>query len=180
MRWTLEEFERLIELGILGEDDRIELIGGELVPMSPKGIKHEDVRDELLNWVLRRLPEDLKLGSEAGWRPGGDNYVEPDLFVFPAGFRSPTVPPPELLLLIEVARSSLKKDRDVKSKLYAELGVREYWVVDANTLRTYVHLLPKGGRYTRVSTVPSTGTATPERVPEIAVCLKTLMADKRA
>jgi Uma2 family endonuclease len=53
MRWTLAEFERLIEVGILTEDDRIELIQGELVPMAPKGNRHELVRDEIMDRMIR-------------------------------------------------------------------------------------------------------------------------------
>ena len=56
MRWTLAEFERLIEVGILTEEDRIELIQGELVPMASKGNRHELVRDEIMDWMIRRLP----------------------------------------------------------------------------------------------------------------------------
>ena len=177
MAWTIEEFERLIELGILGKDDRIELIGGELVPMSPKGIRHERVRTRLLNWIARRLPEGISFGSELGWRPGGNNYAEPDLCFFPSSFDEPTVPPKEILLLIEVAKSSLEKERGVKAELYAGLGVREYWVVDAVTLRTHIHRLPKNGKYTSISAVPKAKTATPELVPDIAVCFKVLMGE---
>src|SRR5690242_17885113 len=84
LRWTLVEFERLTELGIFSEVDRIELIEGELVPLSPKGSRHEIVRDELMNWMIGRLPsQTLRLSSEIGWRPGGDIYVEPDFLICP-------------------------------------------------------------------------------------------------
>ena len=177
MAWTLEEFERLIELGFLDKDDRVELIGGELVPMAAKGIRHEIVRTKLLNWVARRLPETLQFGSELGWRPGGDNYAEPDICVFPMGFEEPTVLPTELLLLIEVARSSLKFDREVKARLYAGLGVREYWVVDAAKVVTHVHRQPATGAYAEAFDVPKRGTAEPLLVPEIAVSLRDLMGE---
>jgi Uma2 family endonuclease len=70
LRWTLAEFERLTELGVFTEDDRIELIGGELVPMSPKGNRHENLKALLSDWVYRRLPESLLLTGEFGWCPG--------------------------------------------------------------------------------------------------------------
>jgi hypothetical protein len=56
MRWPLAEFERLIKVGILTEDDRVELIQEELVSMAAKGSRHELVRDELLNWMIQRFP----------------------------------------------------------------------------------------------------------------------------
>ena len=83
--WSLAEFDRLTELGIFAEDDRIELIGGELVPMQAKGARHELVKTKLLNWFMRRLPEDLELTVELGWRPGGDMYLEPDIVIYRSG-----------------------------------------------------------------------------------------------
>ena len=139
LRWTLAEFERLAEVGILTDEDRIELIGGELVPMSPKGNRHELVRDELMNWLMRRLPETCRLSSEIGWRPGGDEYFEPDLLIYPGRFKGVTVPGTEVMLAIEIAHSSLRFDTTTKADRYAALGVREYWVVNARTLTTRVY-----------------------------------------
>jgi Uma2 family endonuclease len=91
MRWTLAEFERLIEVGILTEDDRIELIDGELVPMSPKGgaYHHEVVRTAILNWLRRNLPNEFDLCVEPGWRVEG-SYCEPDSW----SGRPAATPPP--------------------------------------------------------------------------------------
>jgi hypothetical protein len=77
-RWTLAEFERLGELGILAEEDRIELIEGELVPMSPKGNHHEVVRGAILNWLRRNLADEYDLHVEPGWRAAG-SHCELDL-----------------------------------------------------------------------------------------------------
>jgi Uma2 family endonuclease len=175
MRWTLAEFERLIEVGILTEEDRIELIRGELVPMSPKGDRHELVRDNLLNWMIERLPETLRLSTQIGWRPpGADTYVEPDLLICPRSFKGVTVPPTEVLLLIEVAHSSLRFDSTTKAKLYAALGVREYWVVDAPTLATRVHREPSADGYASVVTVPPSETLVPLLAAPLAIRLADL------
>ena len=69
LRWTLADLERLTGLGVFTEDDRIELIGGELVPMSPKGNRHENVKALLSDWMYRRLPEGLLLTGEFGSVP---------------------------------------------------------------------------------------------------------------
>src|SRR5688572_13895954 len=92
LRWTLAEFERLTELGIFTEEDRIELVGGELVPMSPKGNRHELVRDDLTDLLIRQLPPEVRLASEIGWRPDADTYLEPDMLVYPRTFKGVTVP----------------------------------------------------------------------------------------
>jgi Uma2 family endonuclease len=175
MRWTLAEFERLIEVGILTEEDRVELIQGELVPMAPKGNRHELVRDEIMNWIIRRLPETLRLSSEIGWRPpDADTYVEPDLLICPRSFKGVTVPPTEVLLAIEVAHSSLRFDSTTKATLYAALGVRDYWVVDAQTLTTRVHREPSAGGYASVVEVPPRETLVPLLAAALAVRLGAL------
>jgi Uma2 family endonuclease len=96
-RWSLPEFERLGELGILTEEDRIELIEGELVPMSPKGNRHEVVRGAILNWLRRNLPNEFDLCVEPGWRVA-DSYCEPDFLVRPVGCNPTSVPPHEIAL----------------------------------------------------------------------------------
>jgi Uma2 family endonuclease len=175
MRWTLAEFERLIEVGILTEDDRIELIQGELVPMAAKGNRHELVRDEIMNWMMERKPATLRLSSEIGWRPPeADTYVEPDLLICPRSFKAVTVPPAEVLLAIEVAHSSLRFDSTTKAKLYAALGVREYWVVDAQALTTRVHREPSADGYAMVIEVPPSETVVPQLAAPLAVKLADL------
>lgn len=65
-RWTLAEFERFIELGILTGDDRAELVGGEIVPLAAKGIGHESAKGELQDWIARKLPQEMRLMVELG------------------------------------------------------------------------------------------------------------------
>jgi Uma2 family endonuclease len=175
MRWTLAEFERLIEVGILTEEDRIELIQGELVPMSPKGNRHELVRDEIMNWMIEHKPTALRLSSEIGWRPpDADTYVEPDLLICPRSLKGVTMPPTEVLLAIEVAHSSLRFDSTTKAKLYAALGVRDYWVVDAETLTTRVHREPSADGYASVVMVPPSETLVPLLAAPLAIRLADL------
>jgi Uma2 family endonuclease len=133
------------------------------------------VRDEIMNWMIRRLPETLRLSSEIGWRPpDADTYVEPDLLICPRSFKGVTVPPSEVLLAIEIAHSSLRFDSTTKAKLYATLGVREYWVVDDETLTTRVHREPSVNAYATVITVPPSGTVLPLLAAPLAIKLADL------
>ncbi len=175
LKWTLAEFERLSELGFFGGIDRarerVELVEGELVPMNAKGARHEWVRGELAHALSVRLSAGLRLFNEPGWRPGGDRYFEPELLICPAGCKPSDVSPADVLLLIEVADTSLRYDADVKARLYAKLGVREYWVVNAKTLETIVHLAPEAEGYGSVTTIPPAATVTPHLLPALALSL---------
>ena len=174
LRWTLDEFERLTELGVFSEDDRIELIGGELVPMSPKGNRHEVVRGALHTWLRRHLPEEFDYHVESGWRADGTEYMEPDFLVGPAGCSPTMVAPEDVVLVIEVAFSSLRFDLTAKARRYASMGVREYWVVDAKTLVTNIHREPTGVEYAKVTEVSPGETLAPLFAPTLAVKLSEL------
>jgi Uma2 family endonuclease len=173
LRWTLDEFERLGELGIFTEEDRIELIDGELVPMSPKGSRHEVVRSAILNWLRRNLPNEFDLHVEPGWRLDG-SYCEPDFLVGPAGCSPTSVPPGEVALLIEVADTSLKRDTTTKGGLYARAGVRDYWVVNARSLSTRVHRAPSARGYGSVVNVRASKALACLLVPSLSLRLADL------
>ena len=177
LRWTLAEFERLTELGILTEDDRIELIGGELVPMSPKGNRHEVLRDEIVQWMIRHLPTSARLSVELGWRPDASTYLEPDLLVYPNGRKGVSLPGSEMLLAVEIADSSLRYDTTTKAGVYAGLGVPEYWVIDARSLVTTVYREPSQGAFATIFKVQPSEMLTPALVPELALRLADLSLD---
>ncbi|NJO33298.1 MAG: hypothetical protein HC869_09275 [Rhodospirillales bacterium] len=84
LRWSVADFDRLIEAGVLNEDDRVELIGGELVPMAPKGNRHEVVCGALHNWLRRHLPDEFDYHNEPGWAATATLYFEPDFVLGPA------------------------------------------------------------------------------------------------
>lgn len=178
-RWTLAEFDRFVELGILTEEDRVELIGGEIVSMAAKGAAHEDVRDDLEDWFHANRPKGTRIVMKLGWRPDDQTYCEPDLVVFPRRFRSLTnVPASEVLLLIEVADSTLKKDTTTKAMLYAGMGVREYWAIDAFTRATYVHREPSAQGYRFKRRIVCGRMLRPALLPQLALRLDRLQIDE--
>jgi Uma2 family endonuclease len=177
LRWTVAEFERLGDLGVFTEDDRIELIGGELVPVSPKGNRHEIVCAAIHNWLRRNLPRDVDYHPEPGWRADADNYFEPDFLLGPAGFNRTSVPPQDVFLLIEVAHSCLAFDTTTKAGRYAAVGVREYWVINAVSLDTRVHLGPSASCYADVRAIPASEPLTASLIPSLVVTLADLRVD---
>jgi Uma2 family endonuclease len=146
--WTVDEVERMVEYGVLREPEPFELIGGELVAMAPKDRRHEVLRTELALYWGDRRGRDLKIVSESPLRLGQHDAPEPDLIVFPASLLAPDVRADTVLLVVEIANSSLPKDMNVKAPRYAAAGVREYWVVDTRNLVTTVHRDPRpNGEY---------------------------------
>jgi Uma2 family endonuclease len=180
LRWTLAEFERLTELGFFTDEDHIELIGGELVPLAPKTVCHETVRCELLNGrAMRGLPTGVGVAAALGWRLSEDTYLEPDFLLYPAARRRdiPSLPPTQVLLAIEVADLSLEFDTTFKARLYAALGVREYWVVNAVSPMTHVYRGPSATGYAEARAVPPNVPLIPLLVPALSVTLADLRID---
>ena len=164
-RFAVAEIESMVAKGIIGEDERIELIGGEVVPMSPKGNRHEVIRTELAFHMSRQAPATLRVAAEAQFNLADNSYVVPDLLVYPATTRVHDVRGQSVLLVIEIADSSLGYDLDTKAGIYATCGVREYWVVNARTLETRVHRQPSAAGYGNIDSVPAEARLTPPLAP---------------
>jgi Uma2 family endonuclease len=176
-RFTVAEIESMIAKGIIGEDERIELIGGEVVAMAPKGVRHEAIRNELAFHLARRCPADLRVASEAPLTLAADEFVEPDLFVHTRSVRLADVRGDTTLLVVEIADSSLAYDLDTKAGIYAVCGVREYWVVNARTLETRVHRQPSAAGYGNVNNMPAGARLTPHLAPDLSISLSDLDLD---
>jgi Uma2 family endonuclease len=140
--FTVIEIRRMVEAGIIAEDENIELIEGEIVPMSPKGNQHEVLKSALNRILAKHAPDDLRLAVETSVYLDDRSFIEPDLCLYPKRLLPEDVRGPDLLLTIEVAGSSLGYDKGLKGKLYARHGVRELWVIDAATRVTWVHKKP--------------------------------------
>ncbi len=150
-RFTVAEVEAMVAAGVMDEDERVELIGGELVPMSPKGNHHEVVKAALLDRWIRARPDEVRLVPETTFRLSEDTYLEPDVVIFPraTGIRGLTAA--NALLVVEIADSSLRYDIGRKAALYASFGIRELWVIDAVklTARVFRDPSPEGYRQTQ-------------------------------
>ncbi len=134
-RFTVDEFHRMAVAGILHEDDRVELIGGEIVEMSPIGGRHAKCVTELTRVLLSLVGEDVRVSPQNPVRLDEHEEPQPDVAVLRAGerYQAGALPTPEdVLLVIEVADTSLSYDRQVKVPLYARYGIAEVWLVDLN------------------------------------------------
>jgi len=173
-RWSVAEIEEMVKAGILAEDERFELIGGEVVPMSPKGIRHERVKGTLAKHWYQRLPPEIGLIPETTFRLDEDTFVEPDFVFFRTSDGLAGLKPETCLLAIEVADSSLLYDLNRKARIYAAFAVREVWVINAQTLASHVHRRPGLEGYQDKREVASNDALVPDFAPSLAVTLGAL------
>ena len=173
-RFTVEEYHKMGEAGIFSEDDRVELIDGEVVEMTPIGWRHM--------WCVRQLNRIL-VGFADERTARGDRYEvdvqdpifldghgepQPDLVLLhnpPVG-RPPG--PAEVALVVEVADTSLGFDRDVKLPRYSQAGISEAWLVDLNSETIEVHSGPGPGGYRRTTRYTTGERVESATLPELA------------
>jgi Uma2 family endonuclease len=142
-RVTVDEYHRMIEAGSLGEDDRVQLIAGAVVAMTPQGPAHALVIQNLNRLVAQELTADLALRPQLPLTLPDDSEPEPDLAVVRlADARSHDHHPRTALLVVEVAGDSLRLDRGTKAALYARAGIPEYWIVNLTETAVEVHRDP--------------------------------------
>jgi Uma2 family endonuclease len=173
--WTVAEIRHLVELGVIAEDERFEMIGGELVPMSPKGNHHEVLKKQLQqHWIPLIKGGPIDVITETTLYYSDDSFLEPDFFFWPRSIKLADISAATALLIAEVAESSLSYDRSRKASIYAGLGLREYWVFDAVKLVTHVYREPGPAGYASVTAFASDQLLTPLLMPELAVRLDEL------
>jgi Uma2 family endonuclease len=178
-RFDVDDYHRMAAAGILGPEDRVELIEGEIVDMAPIGSVHGGTVVGLTELVARAVAEGRVLVSVQGpLRLDARTELQPDLMLLrprPDRYRDSHPTAADVLLLVEVADSSLAYDRGPKLALYARHGVPEVWVVDLAGRAVEVCSQPGPEGYAERRRV-SEGTATPTLVPELGVDVAALLA----
>src|SRR5262245_26426004 len=132
-RFTVDDYYRMAEAGILKHTDRVELIEGEIVEMSPIGARHAMAVNRLNMIFARGLGDKIVVGVRNAAHMDRYNEPQPDIVLIRPreGFYGTSHPNPEdVVLLIEVSETTLRFDRTVKLPIYARNGIREVWIVD--------------------------------------------------
>lgn len=177
-RFNVHEYHRMAEVGILSEDDRVELIEGEILEMSPIGSRHAACVDRLnrllngfadLSAIVRvQSPILLDVNSE----PEPDiSLLRPSDDFYSGGH--PTTG--DVLLLIEVADTSVERDLEVKLPLYARAGIPETWIVDLPAETIEVHSRPDSGEYRETVRVKRGETVTSRTIPGLEVAVDDIL-----
>jgi Uma2 family endonuclease len=167
---SVEEYHRMIEAGIFNEDERVELLEGVIVAMTPQSPAHAYCIRFLTRLLVRTLGDAYAVNPQLPLTLGERNEPEPDLAVVRADLDSRDRHPGSAVLVIEVARESLRKDRGVKGALYARFGVPEYWIVnlEARAVEVLSEPDPANGQYRRARTITTADTLASEALPELS------------
>src|SRR5262245_25225828 len=144
--FTVAEYQRMGEAGIFKPGERVELIRGEIVEMAPIGRRHVAFVNNFNQLLVTRLAGRAIVSVQNPVVVATDSEPQPDLALLrrqrAVAYKDAEVTEADVLLLIEVAETSLRYDRTVKLRLYAEVGVPEYWVVDCDAESIEVHRVP--------------------------------------
>ncbi|NJM00611.1 MAG: Uma2 family endonuclease [Synechococcaceae cyanobacterium SM2_3_2] len=181
--WSVEDYHRMIENGLLTHDDRVELLEGIVSQMSPKGVSHVIIS----RWIAERFRERLGVGSylltqdpitltEQGSEP------EPDITIARGSMFDYTEHhpyPEDILLVIEVADSSIEIDKTIKMPIYARARIQDYWVVDIKAKEITIYRQPVEDSYQAVQAVTGRDRLSPLAFPEIAFQVQDLFPQGR-
>ena len=174
-RWTRVEYDRMVDSGGFGPEDRAELLDGEIWEMTPQGSQHATAFELVAkalqsgfpnDYVRHQLPFALDVVSEP----------EPDIAVVPGSIRDyADRHPDQALLIVEISESSLSHDRGRKMTAYARNGVPEYWLLDLKAARLEVCRDPAGDSYTSRTFLAPGDKISPLRAPESVIDVADLL-----
>ena len=176
--FTVEEYHQMAQAGILHEDDRVELIAGEIVEMAPIGSKHAACVDRLNRLFSQRIGERAIVRVQNPLRLEEHSEPQPDLALLRPrpDFYARTHPgPEEVFLVIEVAETSVAYDQEVKVPLYARAGIPEVWLIDlqADRITRYHQPTPQG--YRSVQQVDRSHRLAPLAFPELHLAVEEML-----
>jgi len=177
--FTREEYHRMAEVGILKPRDRVELIKGEIIEMSPIGRRHVAFVDNLTHLMVTRLAGRARVSVQNPVVLAADTEPQPDLSILrprAVPYKDRQAHAEDVVLVIEVAESSLYYDRSTKLRLYAAAGIAEYWVVDCAAESIDVYRTPEAGGYRDVRRVTGVATIALQAFPDVSLTIGEIFA----
>ena len=176
-KWTLEQYHQMIDAGIL-DDQKVELLNGEIIEMSPEGEPHAYYASTVGDYLRNLLGDRAKIREHHPITiPATQSEPEPDIAVVqPLGreYLQHHPYPENIFWLIEFSNTSLKKDLDPKAKAYAVAGIPEYWVINLQTMELIVMRDPVNGAY-RSQVTLNNGTINLLAFPAVAISVRQLL-----
>lgn len=175
---TVEEYHRMAEAGILDPDERVELIQGQIVKMAAKGTPHESAIMRTARVLGNGLGEQVWVRTQSSIRLDDYSEPEPDIAVVRVDAldyadHHPT--PSEIYLIVEVSDTTLKRDCEVKDKIYAQSGITEYWVLDVKNRQLRVFREPSDRGYQSQIILGEDAIISPLEFPSLNVAIASML-----
>ena len=176
-RLDVDAYYRMAEAGILGPDARVELIEGEIIDMAPIGSRHAAAVSRLAHLLHQKIGQQVIVWTQNPLRLDEYSEPEPDLALLRPQedfYKSAHPSPRDVLLVIEVAESSLRYDREIKIPLYARHGIPEAWLVDVENERLTLFREPSESGYRQEIRPDALTAITPATLPALTLDLSSL------
>ena len=177
-RFTVDEYMRMFEVGALSDDRRYELLDGMIYERLTPDPSHAGGVNRLNHLLMRRYGDRAVLSPQNAVKLSDTSLPEPDLALLKPRddfYSSRHAEPDDILLLIEVSHTTQRKDRGIKLRLYAELGVREYWILDVKARAVEVYRQPGPEGYGFQERLIGEGEIAPLAFPDVPVTLSELL-----
>lgn len=176
--FTVDEYHAMVQAGILSEDDRVELLNGEIVEMSPIGSNHAGCVNRLNRLLSKQVDDRAIVSVQNPIRLSAHSEPEPDLALLAPrdDFYAQWHPgPDDTLLVIEVAETSAEFDREIKLPLYAQAGILEVWLIDLAEGHVEFHRTPSPSGYEESQQLEPDETLSPQALPELIIPVEEIL-----
>ena len=173
-QFTTDEYLRMIDAQIFDHDDHVELIEGDVLHMAPVGPSHASCVAMLTHRLVVGVGDRGLVFPQLTLPLGARSAFEPDLTVLrrrESSYRETWVTPADVLLVVEVSDTSLRRDRDIKLPIYARAGVAEAWIVDVRGERILVYRSPRGRGYESIRESGRDGVVSPAAFPDLRLAV---------
>jgi Uma2 family endonuclease len=172
--FTNRDIERMIEAGVIDTDEFFELIKGEIVPMNAEYDRHARARQKLTRIFMRALGDEWFVATEGSLFLADDTEFKPDLHIFSAAMKTEDVRGADVLLAVELASTTQKKDFEIKAPIYAEHGVRELWIIDLDAKTGLVCTRIESGAFVHGRAVGPSDKLSPGAFPCVSLTINDL------
>ncbi|NET36874.1 MAG: Uma2 family endonuclease [Cyanothece sp. SIO1E1] len=177
-QWTVDEFHQMLALGILSSDTPVELINGQIIEMVPQEPPHAATTDEGGDYLKALFLGKAKVRAQLPITLYPDSEPEPDFAIVRIDanrYRDRHPGPEDIYLVMEVADSTLRRDRQYKAQMYAKAGIPEYWIINLQQNQVIVYRHPQNSAYESAQVFDSSAKVSPEAFPDIEVDLGQLL-----
>jgi Uma2 family endonuclease len=177
--WTIDEYLHAAEAGVFKEDERLELLDGQIIKMSPQGYPHGQCLALVIEWLSGIRREGFHTRYQQPMEVGPWDAPEPDVMVVKGSARQmrqhPT--PSAIALVVEISDSSLPLDKGYKARLYGESGIPEYWIFDIDARALHVYREPSKSGYGWMRTLSEQEKIAPLFANDVTVAISDLLPD---